>query len=127
MNKPTNPAKLGNKIQSAIKNSFNEESFWITAEISEVKKYPAKKNCFLELVGKNEDGTTTETFRGTFWRNSYNDIEMFEKITGQPFASGLEITCRVKVTFNKKYGINLDILEIDQTLSRMWNINSSTI
>ena len=52
---------------------------------------------------------------------------MFEKITGHTFASGLEITCRVKVTFNKKYGINLDILEIDQTLSRMWNINSSTI
>ena len=46
MNKPTNPTKLGNKIQSAIKNSFNEESFWITAEISEVKKYPAKKTVF---------------------------------------------------------------------------------
>lgn len=122
MSKPIKPSKLGNQIQKVIKNSFNEETIWMTAEILNVNKYPKKKWCFLTLVGKDADGRITEEFKGTFWSNTYDNIEMFEKITGQTFATGLEITCRVQVAFHKHYGITLDILEIDQTLSRMLNI-----
>jgi exodeoxyribonuclease VII large subunit len=125
MEKPIRPSSLGNRIQKIISSNFDNEIFWMTAEIINVKKYPEKKICYLMLVEKDVKSRTTE-FRASFWPSGYDSIETFEKVAGQQFKTGLEITCKVKVKFHTQYGLTLEITEIDQTLSRMLNIHNST-
>ena len=52
--------------------------------------------------------------KGVSWARSYQNIELFENSTGIEFKSGIEITCKVCVSFYKaKSYPQLEILEID--------------
>ena len=105
---------LVNEIDAAIRDRFAGKTFWIKAEITDVKKHPDKKWCFLKFIEKDGNTIITE-MKAVFWSNSYIYIQHFERETQQLFASGLEITCNVRVRFNKRYGIDLEVLEIDFT------------
>jgi exodeoxyribonuclease VII large subunit len=107
-----NLSELVNEIDSIIRNRFAGKTFWIKAEITDVKKQPEKNWCFLKFIEKDGNTITTE-IKGVFWANTYYNIESFEKETQQTFASGLEITCNVRVRFHRRYGIDLEVLEID--------------
>lgn len=107
-------SELVYEIEDAIQDRFAGETFWITAEITDVKKQPAKRWCFLKFIEKEGALITTE-IKGVFWANTYTAIEKFEKLSGQTFASGLEITCNVRVRFHKRFGLDLEVLDIDYT------------
>jgi exodeoxyribonuclease VII large subunit len=109
-------SELVNEIDDAIQNRFAGETFWITAEITDVKKQTDKRWCFLKFIEK-EGHLITAEIKGVFWANTFHNVEKFEKLSGQIFASGLEITCNVRVRFHKRYGIDLEVLEIDYTYS----------
>lgn len=107
-------SELIGEIDDAIQSRFAGETFWITAEITDVKKQPDKRWCFLKFIEKEGTHITTE-IKGVFWSNAYSSVVQFEKLSGQPFANGLEITCNVRVRFHKRFGIDLEVLEIDYT------------
>jgi exodeoxyribonuclease VII large subunit len=112
MPQPQKLSDLVNEIDEAIHNRFAGKTFWIKAEITDVKKHPDKKWCFLKFIEKEGHVITTE-MKAVFWSNTYFYIKDFERETQQTFASGLEITCNVRVRFHKRYGIDLEVLEID--------------
>jgi len=112
MPQPQKLSDLVNEIDLTIRNRFSGNIFWITAEITDVKKQPAKQWCFLKFIEKEGANITTE-MRGVFWSNAYHNIVAFERETQQVFTSGLQITCGVRVRFHKRYGIDLEVLEID--------------
>jgi exodeoxyribonuclease VII large subunit len=114
MTKSVRLSDLVNEIEEALQDRFAGETFWITAEVTDVKKQADKSWCFLKFIEKEGHLITTE-IRGVFWSNAYASIERFEKLSGQTFASGLEITCNVRVRFHKRYGIDLEVLEIDHS------------
>lgn len=107
-------SELVEQIQDTIEARFSGETFWITAEITDVRKQEGTRRCYLKLIEKHNNDITTE-IRGVFWANYYNQIENFEKVTGQIFANGIEITCNVRVRFHPRYGLNVDVLQIDLT------------
>lgn len=110
-----NPQKLSeliNEIDATMRVAFAGRTFWIKAEITDVKKQPDKRWCFLKFIEKSGSIITTE-MKAVFWATTYNAIENFETNTQQTFASGLEITCCVRVRFHKRYGLDLEVLEID--------------
>ncbi|MEJ7586046.1 MAG: exodeoxyribonuclease VII large subunit [Ferruginibacter sp.] len=128
-------SELINEIDATIYNRFAGKTSWIKAEITDVKKYPDKRWCFLKFIEKDGAAISTE-IKGVFWSNTYHHVENFEKETGQVFASGLEITCNVRVRFHKRFGLDLEVLAIDfayaigrmeierkQTLERLVNEN----
>jgi exodeoxyribonuclease VII large subunit len=114
MTKSVRLSDLVNEIEEALQDRFAGETFWITAEVTDVKKQADKRWCFLKFIEKEGPLITTE-IRGVFWSNAYSSIEKFEKLSGQTFANGLEITCNVRVRFHKRYGIDLEVLEIDHS------------
>jgi len=114
MGKKLKLSELVNEIDEALQDRFAGETFWITAEITDVKKQPDKRWCFLKFIEKEGKIITTE-IKGVFWSNAFANIEKFEKLSGQTFASGLEITCNVRVRFHKRFGIDLEVLEIDHS------------
>ncbi len=107
-------SELINEIDDVIQDRFAGEKFWITAEITDVKKQADKRWCFLKFIEKSGTLITAE-IKGVFWSNAYDSVVRFEKLSGQQFASGLEITCQVRVRFHKRFGLDLEVLEIDHS------------
>lgn len=112
MQSPQKLSELINEVDATIRNRFQNATFWIKAEITDVKKQPDKRWCFLKFIEKDRNLITAE-MGGVFWNNSYHQVEQFERATQQYFASGLEITCNVKLVFHKRFGMRLEVLEID--------------
>jgi len=105
-------SEVVNEIEGIIRNRFAGRTFWIKAEITDVKKYADKRWCFLKFIEKSGNVVTSE-IKGVFWSGTYYQIEQFESAAQQSFSSGLEITCNVGVRFHKRYGLTLEVLAID--------------
>ena len=105
-------SELTQEIQNTLDERFTGQSFWISAEISDVKKQSVSKRCYLKLIERS-GSTTLAELKAVFWSNSYDQIEAFEKSTKQEFVNGLKIICLVKVRFHQIYGLNADVLQID--------------
>lgn len=105
-------SELVSEIDATIHNRFAGKTFWIKAEITDVKKYRDKRWCFLKFIEKEGNVIITE-IKGVFWSTTYHHVENFERETQQVFASGLEITCNVRVRFHKRFGLDLEVMAID--------------
>ncbi len=100
------------EIDELIQNKYAGKTFWITAELSGVRKILAKRWCYIDFTEKNENGETT--IKGVCWARHYQNIELFESSTNTEFKTGIEITCKVSVSFYKTKGYpQLEVLEID--------------
>lgn len=104
------------KIDETLQSQFGYQTFWIKAEITDVKKYESKRWCFLKLIEKKDDQIIAE-MKATAWSQGYVFIDQFERLTQQPFTNGLEIVCKVKIKYNIKYGLSFDVLEIDNSFA----------
>ena len=99
-------------IQNSMEEIFFDESFWVVAEVIDVKKYASKRWCFLKFVEKHR-GQIAAEMQAVFWARGYAYIDLFERVTGQKFTDGMEVVCRVAVSFHPKFGLKLEVLEID--------------
>lgn len=111
-----NLSQLLYKIDETLQSQFGYQTFWIKAEITDVKKYESKRWCFLKLIEKKDEQIIAE-MKATAWSQGYVFIEQFERLTQQPFTTGLQIVCKVKVKYSIKYGLSFDVLEIDNSFA----------
>jgi exodeoxyribonuclease VII large subunit len=111
-----NLSQLLYKIDETLQSQFGCQTFWIKAEITDVKKYESKRWCFLKLIEKKDTEIIAE-MKATAWSQGYVFIEQFERLTQQPFTNGLQIVCKVKVKYSIKYGLSFDVLEIDNSFA----------
>ena len=102
---------LAEKIQDAIQGICDGE-YWVSAQVTNSKKYEGNKRCYLTLT-EIENGTKVAEMKAVFWSTYYDEIAKFEKATGQEFKDGIEIVCKVKVRFNKVFGLTLEVFQID--------------
>lgn len=133
-------SELVDQIKGTLQQRFAGEAFWITSEITNVKPQDYNRPYrFITFIEK-EGNVTKAQINGVFWSSALNQIEEFERITKKSFVSGLELTCKVRVSFNNRYGLQLEVLEIDcsyalgkielerqQTLDRLVKENAATI
>lgn len=111
-----NLSQLLYKIDETLQSQFGYQTFWIKAEITDVKKYESKRWCFLKLIEKKDTEIIAE-MKATAWSQCYVFIEQFERLTQQHFANGLQIICKVKVKYSIKYGLSFDVMEIDNSFA----------
>ncbi|MEG1729695.1 MAG: exodeoxyribonuclease VII large subunit [Bacteroidaceae bacterium] len=92
------------------------ETYWIQAELSEVRQ-ASNGHCYVEFVEKDaQGGTLVAKARGIIWNNVFTLLRpYFEKITGQPLAPGLNVLVEVSVTFHEMHGFSLTVSDIDPT------------
>lgn len=130
---------LVDEIQETIQNRFEGEVFWVTAQITNVKKYESNRRCYLTLE-EYDNGEKKAELKAVFWSNYYTEIEKFEKQSGQLFKNGIEITCKLKIRFHAVYGLNADVVQVyvahtlgslalqkQQTLANLLKENPKTI
>ncbi len=133
-------SELVDQINETLQQRFAGEVFWITAEITNVKPQDYNRPYRFVTFVEKEGNITKAQINGVFWSNALPQIDEFERVTKQSFVSGLELTCKVRVSFNNRYGLQLEVLEIDttytlgkieierqQTLERLIKENAATI
>jgi len=101
--------ELNRLIRSLIETSF-DRTFLVTAEIASCD---VKNHCYLVLVDKEEDTIRAE-IRAVIWASRFRAISRaFKKATGVPIAKGIKILFEAEVSFHERYGLKLNILNID--------------
>ena len=85
---------------------------WVKAEISELKRN-ASGHCYLELSQSGRSGLVAKA-RAVIWASRYPSIDqLFRAETGSPLGKGMEILCRVQVSYHVLYGMTMTIDEVD--------------
>ena len=106
--------ELNSHIRAALTHSF-PDTYWVRAEMSDVRVNAASGHCYLEFIEKEaRSGQLVAKVRGTIWARTFRLLKpYFEQETGQPFASGLKVLVKVMVDFHELYGLNLTVVDID--------------
>lgn len=106
--------ELNSRIRGAVNQAF-PETYWVRAEMSDVRTNLSSGHCYLEFVEKSAlTGGVVAKARGAIWAKTFRMLKpYFEMETGQSFASGLKVLVRVSVEFHEVYGFNLNVVDID--------------
>lgn len=105
-----------------------QPSYWVVAEIGEMKSGP-NGHAYLELLEKQGNQTIAK-IRANIWAYTYRTIaSTFEKATGQRLQASMKILASVTVTFHEVYGMSLNIKDIDPafTLGERAKLRQATI
>lgn len=106
--------ELNTRIRGALSKAF-PETYWVRAEMSDVRVNASSGHCYLEFVEKNaRTGQLVAKMRASIWAKTFRMLKpYFEMETGQVFSSGLKVLVRVSVEFHELYGMSLTVLDID--------------
>ena len=108
-------SQLQKRIENALTSSL-EPSYWVVAEISELK-VNNNGHCYLELVEKSGNSHLPKAkARAAIWANKYDILNpIFEQQTGSSLKSGMMVLVNVRITFHAAYGLSYIIENIDPT------------
>ena len=116
--KPEQEALSLFELNNLIKNVLNQtfpESWWVSAEMSDVRVNASSGHCYLEFIEKDAiSGQLIAKARGAIWAKTFRMLKpCFEQETGQRFTSGLKVLVKVTVEFHELYGYSLSVIDID--------------
>ena len=101
--------ELNQQIRSLIDTSF-PRTFLVTAEIASLD---IKRHCYMTLVDKYEDSIRAE-MRAVVWASRLGTVSAeFKSATGIDLAKGIRILFEASVKFHERYGLSLEIINID--------------
>ncbi len=105
--------ELNGLVRQTLELTLDEE-YWVQAEIAELR---VNRHCYMELVQKEtRGGGIVAKARAQVWANRWAFIKpMFEQVTGQTLATGMQVMLKVEVTFHELYGYSLNVTDIDPT------------
>lgn len=111
---PIKLSELTGQIAKVISSNFSNRSYWVIAEITNLKFYPAKNYYFLDLVEKDAYSNTVLTsIKANAWSTATQNIKRFERLTGQPFDNNIKVLLLVSVDYHITYGLKLNIIDVD--------------
>lgn len=97
-------------VQKTITEQHNTH-YWVRAEIVNVS---AHTHIYLELADYDNEGNEVAKVRATLWNHRATTLlEHFEEQTGIPFKAGIKVLLNVQVEFHTRYGLSLNVLDID--------------
>lgn len=105
--------ELNSLVRETLELTFSNE-YWVRAEISELR---VNRHCYMELVQKDshKNGIIAKA-RAQVWANRWAFIKpMFEDMTHQSLATGMQVLVKAEITFHELYGYSINITDIDPT------------
>ncbi|NOY36807.1 MAG: exodeoxyribonuclease VII large subunit [Chlorobi bacterium] len=104
---------LNHRIGNRLKQSF-PESYWVTAEISEMT-VNSNGHCYLELIEKEHEAEPIiARSRAIIWAYTFRMLRpYFETTTGRPLSPGIKIMILAEITFHEVYGLSLIVKDIE--------------
>lgn len=92
-------------------------SFWVKAEMNKLNRYQRSGHCYPDLVEK-KDGKVIAELRAILWKDDYDRINAnFQRTLKEPLKDGIKILFSTTIKFDPKYGLSLQILDIDPSFT----------
>jgi len=108
--------EISSGISRAVSRAF-PDYYWVKAEITKLNFYPKSGHCYPDLVEK-QNGLIKAQIRANIWAGNYNKInQKFKSVTGEPLKDGLKILFLAKVGYHERYGLALNILDIEPSFT----------
>ncbi|MCO6496547.1 MAG: exodeoxyribonuclease VII large subunit [Chitinophagaceae bacterium] len=108
------------EVMQSIKKTLEARytsAFWVKAEMNKLNFYRHSGHCYPDLVEK-ADGKVVAEIRSTLWSSDYRRInQKFLAILKEPLKDGIKILFSARVNFDPKYGLSLQILDIDPSFT----------
>jgi len=93
--------------------SGNYGDVLVVAEVAEIR-CGATGHYYAKLVERRGEGVVAE-LDAVVWSRYVRTLDEFRAATGTPVAPGMEILLRGRVTYHERYGLKLEITEVDPT------------
>ncbi|HIQ40974.1 MAG TPA: exodeoxyribonuclease VII large subunit, partial [Sulfurivirga caldicuralii] len=107
---PLSLSQLLQQVEGAIQQRF-PTSLWVRAEIAELNQ---RHHLYLHLVETDERGEELASVRATLWHSQMDSLMgKFQQATGSPLEAGQKVLLKVQVRFHVRYGLSLNIEDID--------------
>lgn len=105
---------LANSITSVINRTYSN-SYWVSSEILKLNYYSKTGHCYPELVEKKDNEIIAE-MRSTIWKLNFEKMnQKFFAKTNLTLRDGIAVLFLVQVKFDAKYGLSLNIIDVDPT------------
>jgi exodeoxyribonuclease VII large subunit len=106
--------EISQSLRSVIAKTYSRP-YYIKAEIVKLNYYPHSGHCYPELAEKEDNKIKTQ-MRAIIWSSQFREINSrFEKITGESLKEGINILCLATIEYDVKYGLSLQIQDIEPT------------
>ena len=100
------------RVQGAVMDNF-KNALWVKCEIASIKNHKSG-HVYLELIETNKDGQEVCKNKAIIWKNSVDQLTAkFKKETGETIKQGMNVLLLMDVEFNIKFGLSLNIKDID--------------
>lgn len=111
---PIRLSQLAGLIQQTLEQAFNNQTYWVVADVSNHSFKETSNYHYFELVEKaGERGDMLARISAKAWGAGSARITHFERVTGQRFGSNLHVLVQVKVTYHPRFGLQLELQDID--------------
>lgn len=102
-----------NSLVADVINTTMSRSYWVEAELSEVREN--RGHCYMELIEKNENSIVPiARASAKCWSNIWSAIKpYFIRITGQQIRSGMKVMLQVHAQFHPQYGFSWIVDDIN--------------
>lgn len=99
-------------VSNALRAHRELQGQWVTAELSDVQVRGG--HCYMELIEKNEVGSTMAKIRATIWSSTYLRVRhKFISETGGELRAGLKVRLNGSVNHHSAYGLSFNVADID--------------
>ncbi|MFT4023657.1 MAG: exodeoxyribonuclease VII large subunit [Flavihumibacter sp.] len=112
MPSPIALSELSLLIQEALRRRFQQERYWVLAEISNHSFYPQKGFHYFDLVEKAGSSLKAK-IPAVAWSPGAMQIAAFERTTQQKFQAGIAVCIEVTVEYHSVYGLKATLQHID--------------
>jgi Exonuclease VII, large subunit len=110
-----------NSLVADVINTTMSRSYWVEAELSEVREN--RGHCYMELIEKNENSNVPiARASAKCWSNIWSAIKpYFIRITGQQIRAGIKVMLQVHAQFHPQYGFSwiVDNINPEYTMGDM--------
>lgn len=99
-------------ISQAINANPALQNQWVIAETSDLRV--VRGHCYMELVEKDDGGTTVAKLSAVIWGNTYNRLyAKFMAATGAELKTGMKVLVLVTANYHSQFGFKAVINDID--------------
>ncbi len=100
-------------VKDVIDVHFEDNLFWVRAELTSLHENASKGHLYMELVEKDGEQIVASV-RANAWSLVGRRLkEKFERLTGTSLRAGIKVLLSCEVTFSEQYGLSFRVLDID--------------
>ena len=105
-------SRFNELITQAINSTPGLQNQWVVAETSDLRV--VRGHCYMELVEKNDAGTTVAKLNAVIWSSNYPRlVAKFMAATGAELKTGMKVLVKVSANYHSQFGFKAVISDID--------------